>query len=646
MENTELNIDNAAGLLGISTATVRNWIKSGYLPAQGKAPGWFFYKKDIENIKLKLLNKNTKKLNTRANKLKSHKSFIPQEYLMDDADQYKLNSIIEFIKENNISVSTALCLISLNFLKKQGILKSTAKEDLIKRKSLKYSNKQIANEMKIWFSEIKKEKMKKKFLWLLECALPAQKDSLGLIYQSLLQEGAKSQKGSYYTPADVVADMVKSCLKPDSKVLDPCCGTGQFLLAFSDIVKDPKNIYGIDYDKIAVKIARINLLVKFKNKNFIPNIFCKNTLFDEGQYNLFKWSDKKHIKDFHVIATNPPWGVHFSKGEKVFLKRLYPEINSFESFSYFLKNSFDLLCNNGTAGFILPESILNVRTHKDIREIILKKSHIMKIIYLGRVFKSVFTPVIRLDLKKTNKKIKNTYVWSGNEKYKINQNRWLSNTDHIFNIHTSPYDFKIIDKIYRSKHTNLKNKAEWTLGIVTGNNKHFLSEKKKPGFEPIYKGQDIHKFALSSPSCCIKFQADKLQQTAPIDKYRAKEKLIYRFISKRLIFAYDNKKRLTLNSANIVIPKLKEYPIKVILALFNSSVYQFLFQKKFFSIKVLRSHIEELPLPLWGAGVFSKIEKMANTAIEGKNNFKSMDDYIIDQFKLSKKEKNYIRDFN
>ena len=58
--------------------------------------------------------------------------------------------------------------------------------------------------------------------------------------------------------------------------------------------------------------------------------------------------------------------------------------------------------------FVLPESILNVRIHKDIREIILKTAQIKKVIYLNRIFKNVFTPVVRLDLEKSNKQIKQT----------------------------------------------------------------------------------------------------------------------------------------------------------------------------------------------------------------------------------------------
>ena len=84
-------------------------------------------------------------------------------------------------------------------------------------------------------------------------------------------------------------DIIKDYVKKDSKVLDPCCGTGQFLLAFAHIVKNPLNIYGVDYDKIAVKIARLNILIRFKNENFVPNIFCKNTLLDIDNNDLFNF---------------------------------------------------------------------------------------------------------------------------------------------------------------------------------------------------------------------------------------------------------------------------------------------------------------------------------------------------------------------
>ena len=101
-----------------------------------------------------------------------------------------------------------------------------------------------------------------------------------------------------------------------------------------------------------------------------------------------------------------------------------------------------------------------------------------------------------------------------------------------------------------------------------------------------------------------------------------------------------------MNSANIVIPKISEYPIKVIAALLNSSLYQFIFQKKFSSIKVLRSHIEQMPLPLWSKRTFSEIIVLVEDVIKDKNKFEKLDHYIMEKYALSSREKNYIIEFN
>jgi tRNA1(Val) A37 N6-methylase TrmN6 len=641
-----LNTESTAAFLGISTATVRNWVKCGYLQALGENTKYFFRKKDVENIKLKILNGDLQKLNKRANKAKAHRTFIPNEYIENGVGFEKLNAIIEFVKTNNIDIFSVLLLVSLNLLRNEKIASSINIHDIIKKKDLPIANKQIREEIRAWISEINTDSIKESFSFLLNCDIPKQRDVLGFLYQSLLIEGKKSQIGSYYTPSNIVDKVITEYVKKDSKVLDPCCGTGQFLLAFSDVVENPSNIYGIDFDQIAVRIARLNILIRFKNKNFVPNIVCKNTLFDIGNYDLFSLNDE-NIRDFDVIATNPPWGVHFSKIDSEKLKKLYPAISSFESFSYFLKKSIDLLRENGVISFILPESILNVKTHKDIREIILKNTRIEKIVYLNRVFKNVFTPVIRLDLRKNKQNKSNKVkIEKENEEYKVWQDRWLNNQDFIFDIHASNFDAEIINKVYKTKNTTLENKADWALGIVTGNNKNFISDEQKNGFEPIYKGKDIERLVLNNSSSFIQFTPIKFQQVAPTEKYRAKEKLIYRFISKYLVFAYDDKQQLTLNSANIVIPKIPNYPIKVIAALLNSSLYQFIFQKKFSSIKVLRSHIEQMPLPLWDKKTFSEIVKMVDKIIVNKGDFEELDNYIMEKFNLSLKEKSYIKDFN
>ncbi len=193
-------------------------------------------------------------------------------------------------------------------------------------------------------------------------------------------------------------------------------------------------------------------------------------------------------------------------------------------------------------------------------------------------------------------------------------------------------------------HATLKGCAEWALGIVTGDNKKYLHPNHVDGAEEIFKGSDINKYVCGCASAYIVFNPSLFQQVAPEERYRAPEKLIYRFISKQLVFAYDCKRRLTLNSANIVIPKVKDYPIKAIMALFNSCLYQFIFQKKFSSIKVLRSHLEQLPLPLWSESVLSKLSTMADGVIRGSLEIEQVDEFIFKQFNFSGQEIQRIRE--
>jgi hypothetical protein len=228
------------------------------------------------------------------------------------------------------------------------------------------------------------------------------------------------------------------------------------------------------------------------------------------------------------------------------------------------------------------------------------------------------------------------------EEYRVAQKRFQSNKWYVMDVYFKEQDEQILGKVLQTEYTTLEGKADWALGIVTGDNRKFLKDKRENGYEPIYKGSDVGAFILKNTETYIKFSPETFQQVAPVEKYRAKEKLIYKFISNIPVFAYDNKGSLTLNSANILIPKM-EYPLKVILALFNSSLYRYMYMKKFNTIKILRGDIEQLPLPLWKKEVFDSIIRMVDRIIQGEKEFSVLDDYIMEQFALSKDEKSYIK---
>jgi type I restriction-modification system DNA methylase subunit len=629
--NEYIGIKQVEVLLGVSSATIKNWIKYSYLIPYKNNKSLTFNINEVQNLKEKIISGEINRLNKRANKQSSKLTFIPDEYIEDKETIQSIKYIIQECIDNKLEKYTVLYSIILNLLQDKKLIN----DKFISK------NKIINKELDWWQS-----KTEGHYSSFLKIKIPDTRDFLGVIYQSIINEGQKSQGGSYYTPKKVVDEIIKLYVNDSNTFLDPCCGTGQFLLSATEKIKDPNKIWGFDIDEIAVRLARINLILKFPNIQFKPNIYHTNFLTLNSNP-LFK-SDS--IPLFDIIATNPPWGAHFSKQQNIELKFIYPKIKSGEIFSYFIQQGLNFLNQDGALAFVLPESILNVKTHKDIREILVEKYHIKKIIYLNRLFKNVFTPVIRLDIIKNNSSNNIIEAEKNNIKYSISQDKLKRQLDFVLNVFQDNQDIDLLDKIYNTKHITLKNQADWALGIVTGNNDKYLLNKKTKNNEPIITGKEIKKFIISKNSKYIEFEPSNFQQVAPESKYRSKEKLFYKFISKELVFAYDNKQTLSLNSANILIPKLKNYPIKTILALFNSSLYQFIYQKKIGSIKILKNDLEQLPLPIIDQNIHNKIEEQVNILLDTQQDikdrktvFNSLDDFIMNIFNLSREEKEYIK---
>jgi hypothetical protein len=128
--------------------------------------------------------------------------------------------------------------------------------------------------------------------------------------------------------------------------------------------------------------------------------------------------------------------------------------------------------------------------------------------------------------------------------------------------------------------------------------------------------------------------------------YRAEEKLIYRFISKDIIFAYDNQKQLTLNSANILIPEIPDYPIKALVAILNSEVMRFVYRKKFNTIKVLRGNLEELPIPILSNNEKKELATLTDDFIKTRsaNLIADINQIVFQRYNLNEREIKYITD--
>ncbi len=634
--HARLSIPQAADMLGVSGHTVRNWIKAGLVPATWEKNRFVLRAGDIKKIvrKFERGGPNTRK-RSRANKTADHRHKIPHEYLTRTSEVDLIESIRQAATNNKLTHLEAIFATSLNLVILSGLIRREEAIRLVGNKNFRMNNVFLKEELcdfRAMFSSGREDAI----ISLLDLPLPQSEDCLGLLHQSFTRSGNRAQNGMFYTPIGVINSIAKDLtprVKPGAGVLDPCCGSGQFLVAFARHGVSPADLFGQDIDPIAVRIARLNFFLAFPDLKLRPNIVQWDSLQPYVDESI------KTLGKFSIIATNPPWGARPSREIRKKLISEYPEITSGEYFSYFIRRSLDHLTPNGVGSFILPEAVLNIARHKDIRRVLLESTLLEKVRPLNRIFNNVFTGAVRIDFS--------TYA-SSDDKQRQNksndQKKWLTNPDYVFSINSNSQDNRIIDKIFGQEHHTLTDKAEWALGIVTGNNKRFLFNKPGTGLEPVYRGRNIKPFIFTAPQSYIRFSPETMQQSAPEKLYRKKGKLIYRFISRRLVFAYDDKGRLTLNSANLVIPHIDGYPLPAIAALFNSAAYQFIHEKLFFSLKVLRNNLERLPLPLWSSGQLEKLSMFADTIAAGISSITLLDEMVMDAFKLTSDEKHRIRE--
>ena len=231
-------------------------------------------------------------------------------------------------------------------------------------------------------------------------------------------------------------------------------------------------------------------------------------------------------------------------------------------------------------------------------------------------FKGVFTDFISLKVSKKPVFEKQSYLVES-VKNEVSRKEFVPSHDDFCAIPMlNDRDEAIISKAERLRNDDLSH-SKWALGIITGNNAKVLKDSPKKGLEKIYTGKDIVKYGLKPASRYIKFHRPDFQQCAKEEFYRAKENLVYKFVSSRLCFTYDDTQSLFLNSANILIPEIEGMSIKTVLAFLNSSLFNFLYVKRFDDLKILKGNLSALPFPKITSDDDAKLAALVEEALKG-----------------------------
>lgn len=217
------------------------------------------------------------------------------------------------------------------------------------------------------------------------------KHIFGNIYESILQELRDAgNKGEYYTPRAVTQLMTQMTNpKLGEKVLDPAAGTGGFLSAAIDHVREnyvktvddehilQKSITGWELKPVAYVLGLTNLIL---HEMEVPDYHYIDSL--KKEYNGIGSKDR-----VDVILANPPFGASIADGVETNFPATY---RCKESADLFIILMLQLLKANGRAAIVLPDgSITGEGVKARIREKLLTDCDLHTII---RLPKSTFFP--------------------------------------------------------------------------------------------------------------------------------------------------------------------------------------------------------------------------------------------------------------
>lgn len=594
-----IDISRASAFLEVSDATVRNWVKLGRIvPAGQEGRRSLFRKKDILDLRNAIASDDADgSLKRRRNKTRASGSGTYCSYITKNRTNIaavdKVTAMISACS-SGLSPEKGRILLAdaaVKMLHARGLFGCPDLVSWLER-GLGEPLTPLIRDLLPDFGEVREFVRDCEALFRLPYEYESGEDALGYLYLSILNIGDRKSTGSYYTPCHAVERLVaalpESCM--DGNVLDPCAGTGNFLLNLPDTVPAAA-VFGCDIDETAVKLLRINMALRYRTTDYA---------WLGGHFRVSDFLKDEQERQYRVILGNPPWGFRFGDGDRDYFRSRYRAVSGqvMESFAMFMERSLKYLEPGGILSFVLPESVLGVRSHAPIRELLVRCTSVRYLAQLGDIFHGVQCPSVILELENTGRPMTTAgmRVETPEGSFVISENRPVSGEAFSFFMDDAEYRaLRLLEECPSG--VRLSGQADFALGIVTGDNKKHICHTPGEGREIIVGGTMIFRYGMRLGNDYIVFRPEEFQQCARECYFRAPEKLVYRFISKELAFCYDSRGTLSLNSANIVIPKIPGLSVKYVMAVLNSRMAQFYFSRKFNSLKVLRTHIESIPIP-------------------------------------------------
>lgn len=205
-------------------------------------------------------------------------------------------------------------------------------------------------------------------------------DLKGLAYEEVIRNTfEKGDNQQFFTPRNVV-EFIVQMLGPalSGTICDPACGTGGFLLFAETYLRTQAKrvraeLLGFEIDDRLAWVAGINLDMHDAQAFRIEQL--------PGAGSLGK-GVKTYVDQIDAILTNPPFGSDMTDAMALAELELGQGRQSRRRGVLFIERCLDLLKPGGVVGIIIDEGVLNAPTNADVRRLILERSDVFAVVSL------------------------------------------------------------------------------------------------------------------------------------------------------------------------------------------------------------------------------------------------------------------------
>ncbi len=277
---------------------------------------------------------------------------------------------------------------------------------------------------------------------------------IGDLYEKLISDEIRSGLGAVYTPDETMRFMVELGNQylggfRGRKTVEPACGSGHFYREIyrryvdevmsanlaAGLPQDPTgahaealaHVYGRDIDPFAVQLTLLSTFLEQLKDNVSPSaevdrrkawladrsIDTQNsldpiTIDPDAGFDMHKTTDIGSAKNLRasakralnpdLIIGNPPYGVKVVEGPGY--DAVYA-LQSKDSYGYFIANALARLPSGRRVVYIVSSSFLTIGGHRKLREEILGRSKIIRVVKLHRAtFPGIDTFPVIIELER------------------------------------------------------------------------------------------------------------------------------------------------------------------------------------------------------------------------------------------------------